>query len=130
MSGSAQCDFVIDQGADFFVELYWTDYNNVAIPVVSPMRMEIRAKNGQMAAELVYDTEVPEGQTQPSITFNSESGLIQLQIKSDKTDSMSPGTYAYDLFVTYADAQNNSTLRRHKLLYGSVEVRGKVTQNV
>lgn len=129
MSGAAQCDFVIDQNADFFVEIYWTSYDNIAIPVVSPIRMQMRSPTGQMVAELLYDTEI-DGQTPPTITFNTDSGLIQLQLPASKTNTIPTGIYAYDLFVTYTDAQNNYTLRRHRLLYGQVEVRGKVTLNV
>jgi hypothetical protein len=129
-SASAQCDFIIDQAADWFVELYWTDYNNVPIPVVSPIRMEIRSSSGALVAELIYDGDLPDGSVPPSILFNAESGLIQLQLTSSQTDNMPPGVYNYDLFVTYQDAQNNPLLRRQRLLYGQVEVRGKVTQQV
>ena len=130
MSTSAQCDFVIDQNADFIAEVYWTDYNNIPIAVVEPIRMEIRSKTGQLEAELIYDGSLPDGQTPPSITYNSDSGLIQLHMPAEQTNTMHPGIFNYDLFVTYADAQNNATLRRHRMLYGQVEVRGKITRNV
>jgi hypothetical protein len=130
LSVSAQCDFVIDQNADFIAEIYWTDYNNIPIYVVEPIRMEIRSSSGQLEAELIYDGSLPDGQTPPAITYNSDSGLIQLHMPAEQTDKMHPGLFNYDLFVTYADAQNNATLRRHRMLYGQVEVRGKITRQV
>lgn len=130
MSASAQCDFVIDQNADFIAEIYWTDYNNVPISVVSPIRMEIRSGTGQLEAELIYDGDVPDGQVPPSITFNQDSGLIQLVMPAKQTNAMHPGLFYYDLYVTYSDAQNSTTLRQQRLLWGQVEVRGKVTRNV
>jgi hypothetical protein len=130
LSTSAQCDFVIDQNADFIAEIYWTDYNNIPIYVIEPIRMEIRSKTGQLEAELIYDGSTPVGQTPSAITYNSDSGLIQIHMPADQTNAMHPGLFNYDLFVTYSDAQNNATLRRHRMLYGQVEVRGKVTRNV
>jgi hypothetical protein len=129
MSVAANVDLVIDQASDFVVQMYWTDYNSVPFSVVSPMRMQIRAQTGQLAAELVY-LDTPLAGEQQTIIFDASSGLIQLQLTSDKTNLIPPGIYDYDLFVTYQDKFSSQSVRQIKLLFGTVEVRGKVTQNV
>ena len=129
MSDAARVDLLIDQNTDWAIQLYWTNYSNTPYTVLSPMRMEIRSSTGAVAAELLTEEPLPEG-TFPTISYNSESGLIQLQLTAESTNAMAAGEYLYDLYVTYQDKLTVSSTRLAKLLYGSVTVRGKVTQVV
>lgn len=129
MTNAAYADLVIDQGADFAVQLYWTDYNNNPFTVLSPMRMDIKASTGQIVATLNTNDEANDLET-PSIVYNSDSGLIQLQLPPAITSTITPGDYSYDLFVTYQDQLTTSSTRLAKLMYGRVFVNGRVTRNV
>jgi len=129
MTNAAYADLVIDQGADFAVQLYWTDYNNNPFTVLSPMRMDMKAATGQIVATLNTNDDANDLET-PSIVYNSDSGLIQLQLPPSVTSTIAPGDYSYDLFVTYQDQLSNSSTRLAKILYGRVFVNGRVTKNV
>lgn len=129
MTNAAYADLVIDQGADFAVQMYWTDFNNNPFTVLSPMRMDIKASTGQIVATLNTNDDANDLET-PSIVYNSDSGLIQLQLPPNTTSTIAPGDYSYDLFVTYQDNLTTSSTRLAKLLYGRVFVNGRVTRNV
>lgn len=121
-------DLIIDRGEDWSVQLYWTDYGSNPFTVLSPIRMEIRANTGQVLATL---TPKVNDDDYPYIIYNSESGLIQLQIPSEETDAMPPGIHRYDLFVTYDDqGYEPEGTKLTRLIYGSVTVRERVTQVV
>ena len=116
----------IDQGADWAAEIQWSTGEMTPFYVLSPMRMEIRhASSGVLLAALQTD-DLGET-TEDTINYNSDSGLIQLRLNSATTRDFPPGTYMYDLFVTYSDG---GTARLHRLLYGSCYVSGRVTQNI
>lgn len=123
MSEAAHWDISIDQGADFSVQLYWTDGASNPFTVLHPMRMDIRAETGQVLYTLTSGTE---DEDNPDIRYNSDSGLIQLSIPAFATNMFPTGSYSYDLFVTYADPRTSKTYRK-RLIYGSVYVYGKVT---
>lgn len=129
MSIAANADLVIDQGADFFVQLYWTDMNNVPLSVQAPMRMQIKADTGQVVQELIYQ-DYPAAGEPITIDFSPDVGLIQLSLEAQQTDNIPAGLYDYDLFVSYSDKQINPKIRLIRLLYGKVEVRGKVTETL
>ena len=129
MSNAAEVHLTIDKGADFAMQLYWTDFNSTPFTVVSPMRMEIRDATGTVAATLQTDDDAPDALFD-TILYNSDSGLIQLMISKGVTNTMTPGMYRYDLFVTYVDNLSVSSTRLTKLMYGTVLVTERVTQNV
>lgn len=136
MSIAGRADITLDAGSDFSLELYWTDYASEAIYVTSPIRMEVRGPEGNLVLEFYSDPQGPD-LTNSGITYNSERGLIQLFKSGDQTKTITPGTYFYDLFVTYMDDYTDpvtglptSTPRLAKLMYGTFNVIGKVTKNV
>lgn len=126
MSESAVVPLAIDQGADYSVQIYWTDAGNNPFTVLHPMRMDIRASTGQLIYSLTSDS--PNTEEQPNILYNSDSGLIQLTIPSSATAGFASGEYSYDLFVTYSDEAVGQA-RSHRLIRGSVYVYGRVTRD-
>jgi hypothetical protein len=132
MSTAAQLDLVVDQGADWATQIYWTTGENIAYTVLAPMRMEVRDDYGGVPVVL-YTNDTSEDETadpdNQSILFNSESGLIQLQMRAAQTNLLGPGHYSYDLFVSYKDL-TTGFVRLRRLLAGSVIVNRRVTQNV
>jgi hypothetical protein len=127
MSEAVSIDLAIDQGADFGVQIYWTDASNTPFTVTAPMRMDIKADTGQVMHSMVTITNEDE---ESSILYNSESGLIQLMMSSAETDAIPAGRYDYDLFVTYQDNEVTNETRLKRLLHGKVFVYGRVTKNV
>lgn len=127
MSVAANVDIELDQGADFGLQIFWTDPEQTPFTVLSPMRMDIRADTGQVAYTLQTNDSAPAGTTL-NISYNSESGLIQLFIPASDTSALKAGIYGYDLFVTYQDSGTTTKLKR--LLAGTVMVNQRITKNV
>lgn len=127
MSEAASLDISVDQGTDFGIQIYWTDGANTPFTVMAPMRMDIKSETGQVIHSLM--TGVADDQATP-ILYNSESGVIQLEIPADVTDSFASGSYDYDLFVTYQDSAVTNSTRLTRLLRGRVHVYRRVTQDV
>lgn len=129
MSIAVRVDLVIDRGADWAAQIYWTDYTSAPFTVVAPMRMEIRNAAGALIVDLMTNTLEAED-VYPSINYNSETGLIQLHLTAAQTASIPEGQYRHDLFVSYDDTAMGGVIRVAKLIYGDVHVRGRVTQVV
>ena len=129
---SVEARIDIDQGGDWATQIYVTDSENHPMLVVGPMRMEIRNEVGGVAVTLQTD-ETSEDQSgdvdNQSISYNTESGLIQLYLSAKQTALMAPGQYSYDLFIHFSDPIMNK-VRKRKLIGGTVSVTGRVTQNV
>lgn len=122
---SASYPLIIDQGADWAVQIQWSSPSNMPYTVLAPMRMEIRGAGGSLLYALHTDDE---GATEfDSIDYNSENGLIQLQLDSATTTTFPAGTYVYDLFVSYSDTDRVRTIR---LINGTVQVNGRITQDI
>lgn len=129
MSVAGQVDLELDQGADFGVQVIWTDFEQEPFTVLSPMRMEIRNDSGQIAYTLQTNDNPQDGDIE-TILYNSASGVIQLMIGADITATFRSGIYNYDLFVTYQDNELTNATRTHRLIAGSLIVNKRVTQNV
>lgn len=129
MSTAGRVDLEIDQGADFGLQIFWVDGDQVPFTVLSPMRMEIRNETGQVAYALQTDDAAPADAIK-TIIYNSDSGLIQLNIPAVDTANLRPGTYFYDLFVTYVDNEVTLETRLKRLIAGNISVNGRVTRNV
>lgn len=124
MSTSASVDLALDQGADFGIQIYWVDAQQQPFTVLSPMRMDIKNEVGNTVMSLATNDDDPNATT---ILYNSESGLIQLQLTAAQTATMVPGLYNYDLFVTYQDNAVTMATRLKRLISGTVLVNGRVT---
>jgi hypothetical protein len=127
MSTAADVDIALDAGADFGLQIYWVDAQQSPFTVLSPMRMDIMDEVGNIVQSLQTDDDDP---SNPTILYNSESGLIQLMLTADQTALMVPGLYDYDLFVTYMDNAVTLATRLKKLLTGTILVNGRVTKVV
>jgi hypothetical protein len=136
---AAYADISIDQGADFTMQVIWTDPANEPYEVIHPIRLQARAATGQVMLDLTSyadGAEIPEG-VQPTITYNSDSGVIQLQVPYSLTSTIPHGELYYDLFTTYrapvydlTSGVESSTERRAKILTGKITVEGRVTKDV
>lgn len=133
MSTAARIDLEMDQGADFAIQLYWTTTENEPYSIQSPMRMEIRNSVGGVVATLQSndkDGDGVEDDGDQSIVYDSDSGLIQLQLTADETNAMGAGQFDYDLFVSYLDSNVTGRVRTKRLIAGKVKMNARVTSNV
>lgn len=126
MSESAYVDLAIDQGADYSLQIYWTDAGNNPFTVLHPMRMDIRSKQGAVIHSL---TTANSGDDEPDISYNGDSGLIQLTVRAQDTATFPPGIYDYDLFVSHQD-DSVGEVRLKRLIHGNVMVYGRVTKEL
>lgn len=129
MSTAGEVDLVLDQGADFGIQIYWTDAESNPFTVLSPMRMDVKNDVGGIVTTLQTDDEAPVDAV-VTILYNSDSGLIQLNLPASVTATMPTGTYRYDLFVTYQDNAQTNTTRLKRLIEGNLTVQGRVTTGV
>lgn len=127
---AGRVDFIIEQGEDWTCQLVWTDYFDNPMQVTTPMRMAIKSQYGQVAHELIVPDVPPAADEIPAISYNTESGLIQLHMDDDQTAALNPGIYSYDLFCSVEDNAAYAGTQQVKLIYGSVTVRGRVTKLV
>ena len=125
---AARVNMQIDQGADFTAHIYWLDQDSVPFTVLPPIRMELRSVDAnQLASALQVGSD--EDDDSYDIVYNSENGLIQIYLSSERTTMLSPGMYKYDIFTGYLDSAAGKE-RIYRLLEGTVEVRGRITRNV
>jgi hypothetical protein len=136
VSTAARVDMVADQGADFAVEIYWTDYANIPHRIDAPIRMEVRDNTGNLVLEFLPNAESGELED-VGISYNPDRGMIIISKGSQKMSTIPPGQYFYDLFVTYEDrayvqstGEDVVTARLAKLLEGVFTVNGRITRNV
>lgn len=129
MSTAGIVDIALDQGADFGIQVYWVDAQKQPFTVLAPMRMDIKNEVGAVIETLVTDDDQPD-ENLKTITYNSESGLVQLMLRASQTALLTPGLYNYDLFVTYQDNDVTGSTRLKKLIAGTILVNGRVTQTL
>jgi hypothetical protein len=117
--GAGIADFIIEQGADWAVQLYWvTEQNSAAIAAQGPMDMDIVSPvTGQRLIRL------DDGANGGIDTGGAPFGILQLGIDRDTTAQFAPGNYIYDLFAYSV----GPPLQRVRLLTGSTIVQAKVT---
>lgn len=126
---AGRVDLVIDQGADFTAQLVWNDFTDNPIPVTLPMRMEVKSPYGQVMLTLFPPDELPPDDV-PAMTYNTDSGLIQIHINKEQADTLVGGIYSYDLFVTVDDGDAGTGDQLTRLIYGDVIVRPRTTQGI
>lgn|SRR5678815_842190 len=126
--GAAYVPLEIDQGEDFTAQLVYTDDFDEPYHVVSPCRMDIKAKTGAVQLSLeTPDSPLPDGVI-PEIALSDEIGMVQLHIEDSVTEALIPGVYQYDLFVTVDDGNEYAGAQIQRLVYGDVTVNKRVTQ--
>lgn len=138
MTEAGRADISVDQGADFAVQVVWTDNSGTPYQVVHPIRMQARSSDGvAVLTATSLDETQDNGDAQPSISYNTSLGIIQLNLTSDQTAAMPAGDYFYDLLATYAASAFTvdtgvpiNATRVQKLLYGKFVVEGSVTKGV
>lgn len=119
-------DLIIDQGEDWTVQIYWTDFYDDPQQLTHPLRMQIKSPLGQVVADLNSTLEVPENEFQP-ISYSTDTGWIQLHLADTETKTIPPGDYLYDLFVSVADGKVYPGKQQVRLIAGKVFVQKKVT---
>lgn len=125
---AARVNLVVDQGADFLAQFFWMDQSDTPIRVEPPLRMEVYTSDTRQIQMALQAGEMEEDNSY-DIVYNSDNGMIQILISAERTLSLPAGTYIYDLFVGYSDNATQE-IRRHRLIEGTIEVRGRVTKHV
>lgn len=125
---AAKVKLVVEQGSDFLIQIHWADQNNVPMHIEPPLRMEIQTADTRQV-QLALQGGDSEGDESYQIVWNADNGIIQISIDAEQTKQIPAGMYIYDLFVGYSDLATSS-VRRHRLIEGQLEVRGRVTKNV
>lgn len=122
-------ELIVDQGADYTAQLVWNDFTDNPIPVTDPLRMDVKSPYGQVMFTLFPPDPMPPDEV-PAITYNTDSGLIQIHMTKEQTDLLEGGTYSFDLFVTVDDGDVGTGDQLVALLYGSVIVRPRTTTGI
>jgi hypothetical protein len=84
-------NFICPQGSTFFKQLTWTISDNPVNLDTYTARMQVREKYSSKIAIIDITTE------NGGITLGGEEGTIDLYIDFEKTQTIVPKTYVYDL---------------------------------
>lgn len=116
MALAATYGLTADQGATFNQVITWFDETDTPVDLSGySARMQLRLKvNSAVVLELTTDN--------GRITLGGSSGVITISVSASDMESLSPGTYSYDLeFVSPSGDVN-------RLLMGNFVVRSEVTK--
>jgi hypothetical protein len=114
MSGPISLD--IETGADWTIQLVWTDAHKNPIVFTDP-QMDIR-QDLNPAGTIIANLD-SSGTKTGTITIVSP-GVITLNIPSSSTKNLLPGRGFWDLFVTFGG-------KRIKLAFGNISIHPHVT---
>jgi len=114
-------DLHVDVGEDWACQLYWTDQYDDPMAVIHPMKMTVQFNTPET---FVSTSEAPGAGEYAYLSYNTETGFIQITFPDTHTENWTPGVYPYDLFVHVYDPDDiNATYKRQKIFGGSVVVR-------
>ena len=119
---TARAHITVDQGADFGMQLIWTDQNNQPYRVVHPCRMQVRANTGQCILDVVSHA----SPGKPRLAYSTDGGVIQMMVSSGVTRRLPVGKHSFDLLASYED-QVNGVRRIAKVLSGTLTVEPTLT---
>jgi len=128
MANDVQVDFLIDVGEDWAFQMYWTDQYDDPIQVINPMKMTVKDSLGATVDTYISGSDTPVGGQLQYLTFNTETGFIQLSLPDSYTNTLTPGIYSYDLWAHVDDPDDiNNTTKRSKIFGGNFIVLAAVT---
>jgi hypothetical protein len=127
MADDVRVDLQIDKGESWSVQLYWTDQYDEALSVTNPMRMMVKS-GVTLINTYISVSDAPTGGQLQYISFNTETGFIQISLPSSHTNTLTPGIYQYDLFAEIEDPDDlaNPT-KRTKVIGGEFIVAASTT---
>lgn len=110
-------NLVIDQGADWYLQITWNDSNGDPIDLTGfSAEMQMRSLPTSAIAEMTLST------TNGGITLDAANGIIELHATATQTN-VSAGNYYYDLELTapITDAKT-------RLIQGQINLNAEVTK--
>jgi len=107
---------VIDQGADWFLNVTWEDTNGNPINVTG-YSAALQIRTSPLARTYVLSLSSPSN----GITVDGVNGLFNIHATSTQTADIAPGRYAYDLEIN-----SGSVITR--LIQGTIEVSANTTR--
>jgi hypothetical protein len=122
-------DLIVDQGADFTAQIVWNDFTDNPVPVTLPMRMDVKSPFGTVMFSLFPPDTLPPDEV-PAMTYNTDSGMIQIHMTKEQTSLLEGGSYSYDLFATVDDGDAGTGDQLVAVLYGTVNVRPRITTGI
>jgi hypothetical protein len=110
---------VIDQGADWFLNVTWEDVNEDPIDITGyTAALQLRTSPLARVVSLNLTTE------NDGIAITGASGLVSIHATNDQTADLTPQRYTYDLEL-YSPANPTVVTR---LIQGTVEVSANTTR--
>lgn len=110
-------NLVIDQGADWYLQITWNDSNGDPIDITDyTAEMQMRSLPNSTTAQMTLST------TNGGITIDGATGVIELHATATQTN-VSAGYYYYDLELTapLTDAKT-------RLIQGQINLNAEVTR--
>jgi hypothetical protein len=100
MSQPQHIDLNITQGEDYTAQWYWLDVSDNPYPVVDPAYLIVATVSGNVVYK--YKTAgALSGWIAGAIEVSNTSGFIQFSLTKAQTESMTPGVYKYEMFLSY-----------------------------
>lgn len=107
---------VIDQGADWFLNVTWEDVNDDPINVTG-YTAALQLRTSPLARTYVLSLNTSNG----GITVTGATGLFAIHATALQTADIAPGKYSYDLEI-------NSGSIITRLIQGTIEVSANTTR--
>jgi hypothetical protein len=107
---------VIDQGADWFLNVTWEDINGDPIDVTG-YTAALQMRTSPLARTYVLSLSSPSD----GITVTGASGLFAIHATAEQTADIAPGRYSYDLEI-----DSGTIITR--LIQGTIEVSANTTR--
>ena len=112
-------NLVIDQGADWYLQITWNDSNGDPIDITGfTAEMQMRSLPNATTAQMTLST------SNGGITLDGPNGIIELHATATQTGNIDEGPYYYDLEITSPAPQNIVT----RVSQGQAIVSAQVTR--
>jgi hypothetical protein len=110
---------VIDQGADWFLNVTWENVNNEPIDITGyTAALQLRTSPLSRTVALNLTTE------NDGLVLNGVSGLINIHATNEQTALLAPQRYSYDLELYSPDSPSIVT----RLIQGIIDVSANTTR--
>lgn len=112
-------------GEDFAAQIFWTDEYSNPIPITDPVLMDVLDANGQIAMRFTSSSNVD---TDPHLSFTGYIGFLQLTAPRSVTETLIPGSYAFDLFAAVSDSSAPFNRQIKQVISGYVTALPRVSR--
>jgi hypothetical protein len=125
-------NLTVDRREDFYLQVYWTDLNDVAFYVTAAFMnassggtVLLSSDNAYVADSARYaacDLTVTPAISSTNLTVTSEDGLVTISVPYNVVSGWTAGSYTYSIVVKYTGSVTTENSYRKVLMTGTLVV--------